>query len=146
MEELRLVIMGTKSYKELILLDTFEQRYEYLRLTGCVGQEVFGHDRYVNQGFYTSPDWKSLRNEIIIRDDGCDLGIEDRPIYGKIYIHHINPITLEELERSASALWDPDNLICVSFTTHQAIHYGDASILPQEPIERYPNDTCPWKV
>lgn len=137
----------SKSYSELILLPTFEDRYEYLRLTGVVGEETFGYDRYLNQVFYSSIEWKRFRDEIIARDMGCDLGIEDREIGGMIIIHHINPITIDDiLHRRLGVLLNPENVICVSARTHRAIHYGDAGQLLTMPPARRPNDTCPWKL
>lgn len=135
-----------RSYHELARLKTFEERYEYLRLSGMVGQSTFGSDRYLNQALYTSPEWKSFRNRIIIRDNGCDLGIEGRDVLGdRIIIHHINPLTVEDVENRSPVIFDPDNVVCVSHNTHQAIHYGDRSLLQKDPVERTPNDTCPWK-
>jgi hypothetical protein len=136
-----------RSYHELARLKTFEERYEYLRLSGMVGQSTFGSDRYLNQALYTSPEWKSFRNRIIIRDNGCDLGIEGRDVLGdRIIIHHINPLTVEDVENRSPVIFDPDNVVCVSHNTHQAIHYGDQSLLQKDPVERTPNDTCPWKI
>lgn len=136
---------NTKTYSELISLKTFEERYRYLRIGATVGEDTFGHDRYLNQRFYSTPEWKKFRRSIIIRDMGCDLGIEDREINGLIILHHINPITIDDVLQRRECLMDPENVICVSFNTHQAIHYGDESILIQGPIERKMNDTCPWK-
>lgn len=135
----------TKTYKQLSLLPTFEERFEYLKLCGQVGADTFGFDRVFNQMFYQSAEWKHTRHQVIIRDNGCDLGIEGRDIYGRILIHHINPITLADIENHSTILLDPNNLICVSHDTHNAIHYGAVSLLTREPIERKPNDTCPWK-
>lgn len=138
--------MMKKSYRELSRLDTFEERFEYLKLTGQVGEATFGWDRWVNQNFYhRSPEWRSVRNKIIIRDNGCDLGVEGYEIVGRILIHHINPITMSDIETMSLMLLDPDNLICVTHDTHNAIHYGDASLLKQPPVERMHNDTCPWR-
>lgn len=135
-----------RRYSELIRFPTFEERFEYLKLSGHVGFDTFGFDRYMNQMFYQSTEWKQFRNHIIIRDNGCDLGIADRQIGGRIYIHHITPITPDDFKRGSSSLLDPENAICVSFNTHQAIHYGDKTLLtPSMPIERRANDTCPWK-
>lgn len=135
-----------RSYKELSRLKTFEERYRYLQLKGSVGRETFGFDRYLNQVFYQrNPKWKSARDAVIIRDSGCDLGIEGREIYGKIIVHHMNVVTLEDLERDSDILYDPEYLICTMHTTHNAIHYGDEHLLMLDPIERKPNDTCPWK-
>lgn len=138
--------MDIKSHSELRKFPTFEARYRYLRLNGHVAEETFGYDRYLNQVFYHSPEWRRFRNEVILRDNGCDLGISERPIHGTIYIHHLNPITLRDIEtRNLSILLDPENAICVSFDTHQAIHYGDESLLLLDVKERQPNDTCPWR-
>lgn len=138
--------MITKSYSELIKLETFEERYEYLRLGGVVGKETFGFDRYLNQAFYKSHDYLKFRREIIIRDMGCDLGISDRSIAGLIIVHHINPITIDDIRyKRLEVLINPENAICVSTRTHNAIHYGDDSLLIKAPIERSKNDTCPWK-
>ena len=138
--------MSIKTYSELIMLPTFEERYRYLRLNGRVGAETFGFDRYINQILYQrSPKWKSSRDKVIIRDNGCDLGIEGREIYGKILVHHMNPITLEDIERESEFLFDPEYLICVTHNTHNAIHYGDESLLIIMPVERTKNDMCPWR-
>lgn len=137
--------MSIKTYSELITLPTFEERYRYLRIRGCVGKETFGHDRYLNQILYTSPEWKSFRRKIILRDDGLDLGCEGFNIFGRILVHHINPITVEDVLNRSFKVFDPDNVICCSHNTHQAIHYGDESLLPLLPPERKPNDTCPWR-
>ena len=135
-----------RSYTELIRIPTFEERFEYLRLSALVGEKTFGFERYLNQVFYRSPEWKRVRREVIRRDDGCDLGIADRDIRGKIEIHHINPITIEDVENGSDILLGMDNLICTSPNTHKAFHYGDASLLAKiEPVIRRPNDTCPWK-
>lgn len=135
-----------KSYRQLLLLDSFEDRFEYLKLVGSVGAETFGSSRYLNQEFYKSREWLNLRNDIILRDEGCDLGVPGRLIHGRIIIHHINPIDERSLSHGLldSAL-DPNNLVCTSFLTHNAIHYGDSRLLYSDPVERYPNDTCPWK-
>lgn len=134
-----------KTYSELIKLPTFEERFRYLKLDGVVGEETFGFDRYLNQAFYQSPEWRSLRNYIIIRDNGCDLGIPDRELNSRIYIHHMNPITKEDILAMNEYVMNPEYLICVSKTTHDAIHYGDESLLITAPIERRKNDTCPWR-
>ena len=135
-----------RSYSELIALPTFEERYRYLRLDGRVGEETFGFDRYMNQKFYqTDALWRSLRQRIIIRDNGCDLGVEGREIHGRIIIHHINPITIDDILRRSDLLYDPENLICTIKNTHDAIHYGDEKLLFSEPIIRTKNDTCPWR-
>ena len=130
----------------MILLPTFEERLEYLRLNGQVAGIIFGGHRYVNQSFYRSKEWKTVRRKAIIRDNGCDLGDPDRPIYDHLYIHHIEPITIDDLTNVSPKIFDLDNLICVSFDTHQAIHYGRK--LPKPPVvtERQPNDMAPWKL
>lgn len=137
--------MTIKTYSELITLPTFEERYRYLRLTGRVGEETFGFDRYLNQIFYNSREWKDIRDYVIVRDGGCDLGIEDREIFGKILIHHMNPIRQEDILRRSKFLLDPEYLISTVHNTHNAIHYGDESLLILAPIERTKNDTCPWR-
>lgn len=134
-----------KSYTELSKLKTFEERFEYLMLKGKVGAETFGSHRFMNQYFYYSPEWKRARRAVIIRDNGCDLGIEGRELFEAITVHHINPLTLEDLQKGSPLLFDPENLICVSDNTHKAIHYGDKSLLLLDFVERRPNDTCPWK-
>ena len=137
--------MKIRTYSELITLGTFEERFRYLKLTACVGDETFGFDRYLNQQFYHSAEWKSLRNEIIIRDNACDLGISDRELNKRIIIHHMNPITKNDLIHQTDYLLNPEYLICVSHKTHQSIHYGDESILDDGIVERSKNDTCPWR-
>lgn len=137
--------MSIRTYSELITLPTFEERYKYLRLSGSVGADTFGFDRYLNQIFYRSKMWKDVRNHVIIRDNGCDLGVEGHEIYGKIIIHHMNPITIEDIERESEFLLDPEYLICTILNTHNAIHYGDERLLINKPIVRTKNDTCPWK-
>ena len=137
--------MMTKSYLEMIQLPTFEERYEYLKLGGLVGEETFGYDRYLNQVLYRSSEWKRFRRDIILRDNGCDLACDGYDIIGKILIHHINPITIDDIMNRSSCLFDPNNVISTSLNTHNAIHYGDAELLMTGPIERTKNDTCPWK-
>lgn len=137
--------MPNKSYSELIKLETFKERFEYLKVGASVGSETFGSNRYLNQKFYSSYEWRRFRRDIIIRDLGCDLGVPGYQIQGKIYIHHINPITMADVEKRSYALFDPENAICVSFDTHQAIHFGDESLIASDPIKREPNDTCPWR-
>ena len=137
--------MIIRTYSELITLSTFEERYRYLRLDGRVGQETFGFDRWLNQKFYKDPEWLRVRDFVIIRDNGCDLGIEGREIYSRILIHHMNPITTEDIVKRSKYLLDPEYLICTVKRTHDAIHYGDESLLILNPIERTKNDTCPWK-
>lgn len=134
-----------RTYSELMTLPTFEERYEYLRLSGRVGEETFGFDRYINQKFYRSKEWQAVRDYVIVRDNGCDLGVDGREIYSKILIHHMNPITKDDVLNRSDFLLNPEYLICTTKTTHDAIHYGDASLLMTGPIERRPNDTCPWK-
>lgn len=135
-----------RTYTELIKIPTFEERFEYLKLNGAVGNQTFGYDRYLNQNFYKSSMWRQLRHKIILRDMGCDLGVEGYEIYGKVIIHHMNPITANDIEESSIYLMNPEYLICVSNETHQAIHYGDKSLLREmEVVERRPNDTSPWK-
>lgn len=137
--------MRRRSYSELRQLSTFKERYDYLKLNGRVGAETFGYNRYVNQRFYRSTEWKHIRDQIIIRDNGCDLGVEGYDLHSRIYIHHLNPMTVDDIDQGRQMILDPDNLICVSFDTHQAIHFGDESLLPQLPIERISGDTCPWR-
>lgn len=137
--------MTIKTYSELKTLSTFKDRYNYLRLDGIVGEETFGFDRYMNQVFYRSQKWKDVRDFVIIRDNGCDLGIEGHDIRGRILVHHMNPITLRDIERESEFLMDPEYLISTMHSTHNAIHYGDESLLITAPIERSKNDTCPWR-
>lgn len=138
-----------RTYSELISRPTFLERYNYLKLSGAVGKETFGYDRYLNQLFYHDKAWKEVRDYVCYRDsngdDVCDLGISDRPIPGKIYVHHMNPITEEDILNRAGTILDPEFLIAVSFDTHNAIHYGDEHLLIHEPVIRTPNDTCPWR-
>lgn len=137
--------MRLRTYSELVLLPTFEERFEYLKLNGAVGIDTFGFDRYLNQTFYKSAEWKRIRNKVIIRDNGCDLGIDGYEIYGRILIHHMNPITQDDIINRTDLLLNPEYLISVSLDTHNGIHYGDINQLLKEPIVRKPNDTCPWK-
>lgn len=138
--------MRIRSYTELSQLKTFDERFTYLQLNGRVGRDTFGFDRIFNQRFYRSQEWKSLRDFVIVRDNGCDLGVEGHEIYGsRIIIHHMNPISLEDIEKSSSFLLDPEYLITTIHRTHNAIHYGDESLLIRDPIERVRNDTCPWR-
>ena len=137
--------MTIKSYSDLIQIPTFEERFKYLQLSGSVGKETFGFDRYLNQNFYRSVEWKRIRDEVIVRDNGCDLGIADRPIAGKILIHHINPITDKDIVNATNILLNPEYLICVSHMTHNAIHYGNDDLLIKDPVIRTKNDTCPWR-
>ena len=134
-----------RTYSELITLPTFEERFRYLRLDGCVGRETFGFDRYLNQTFYRSHEWKKLRDRIIVRDNGCDLGVEGFDIYGRIIIHHLNPILASDITDRTELLLNPEYLICTCHATHNAIHYGDENLLITAPVERRPNDTCLWR-
>ena len=134
-----------RTYSELIKLPTFEERFEYLNLNGIVSQLTFGSERYLNQMFYTSDEWRRLRREIILRDEGCDLGIDGFDIHSKIIIHHMNPIREEDILQHSEYLINPEYLICTSLRTHNAIHYGDKQQVTYHPIERKPNDTCPWR-
>lgn len=140
-----IMMTNTKLYSELITIPTYEERFKYLQLKGAVGNDTFGYDRYLNQILYNSPEWKRLRNQIIIRDNGRDLGCEGYEIYGRILIHHMNPITVEDIVSRDPIVFDPENLICVSHNTHNAIHYGDENLLIMAPVERTKNDTCPWR-
>ena len=137
--------MSIKTYSELIALPTFEERFEYLRLDGSVGEQTFGFDRYINQLFYQSYEWKKIRDFVIIRDNGCDLGVEGHDIGGKILIHHMNPITVDDIQNRSEFLLNPDYLISTTHITHNAIHYGDERLLAKGPIERTKYDTCPWR-
>ena len=135
-----------KTYSELMKLKTFEERYEYLKIGGKVGEETFGFDRYLNQAFYNSDEWKSIRNAVILRDKGCDLAMPDREISSKhIIVHHMNPITKADILNRSDLLINPEYLITTIKPTHDAIHYGDSNLLPKDPIERSKNDTCPWR-
>ena len=134
----------TRTYSELIKLPTFKERFNYLQLGGSVGKETFGFDRYINQKFYKSREWKQIRDYVITRDNGCDLAAEGYDIHGRIYIHHMNPILAKDIVDQSEFLLDPEYLISVTHNTHNAIHYGDEGLLITEPIERTPNDTCPW--
>lgn len=135
-----------RTYTELCNFKSFKERYEYLKLDGVVGESTFGFDRYLNQVFYRSQKWRSIRDQVIIRDEGCDLGAEGYDIYGKIIIHHMNPITIDDIENESDYLLNPEFLICTTHNTHNAIHYGDDRLLATGPIIRTANDTCPWKL
>lgn len=135
-----------RTYSDLIKLPTFEERFEYLRTNNKVGQDTFGHNRYLNQRFYTSKEWRSFRNQILLRDNGMDLGVEGKPIVGRVYVHHLNELTPEDILNRSWKLFDPENVICCSKLTHDALHFSDASVLPDEYVERTPNDTCPWRI
>ena len=134
-----------RCYSELILLPTLRERFQYLRLNGEVGAELFGYARYLNQEFYHGSEWNDVREEVILRDQGRDLGVPGWKIVGNIYVHHMNPITLEQLKDRDPILLDPEYLISCSYNTHQAITWGNESLLPRSEIVRYPGDTCPWK-
>lgn len=136
--------MKQRSYSELIRLETFEDRFDYLKFSAKIGEKTFGYERYLNQIFYTSKEWRRFRRDIIIRDNGCDMALKDYDILGRIEVHHINPITIEMIENNDPLLMDPDNVVCASPNTHKAIHYGDKDLLPKPLIERKPNDMCPW--
>lgn len=134
-----------RTYRDLVVLPTFEERYKYLRIAQNVGVETFGFNRYLNQRLYSSSEWKNLRHRIVVRDNGCDLAMDGYPVSDRGVIHHINPITVDQLTSGDDSIFDPDNLILCSWKTHQAIHYGDISQLIIKPIERRPGDTCPWR-
>lgn len=142
--------MNIKRYSELILIGSFQERFEYLSIGGHVGKETFGVERWLNQVFYKSKVWRDLRDEIIIRDSfngyPCDLGHPEHPIYGRVIIHHVNPITIEDIERQSEFLLNPEFLICTADLTHKAIHYADFDLLPKDYTPRTRNDTCPWRV
>ena len=143
-------IVGTvmkmiRTYSELITFPTFEERYRYLRLEGKVGEDTFGFDRWLNQSFYKDREWRAIRDKVIIRDNGCDLGIPDREIHSRIIVHHMNPITKDDILYRSAFLLNPEYLICTVKNTHDAIHYGDEGLLIKVPIERTRNDTCPWR-
>ena len=140
-----MTMKNIKTYSELIIIPTFEERFEYLKLDGQVGIETFGFNRYLNQAFYKSDEWLSIRDYVITRDNGCDLGMEGYEIYGRILIHHINPITKDDIIQRSRILLDPENLITTVKRTHDAIHYGDSNLLMRAPIERRKNDTCLWR-
>lgn len=138
--------MSIKTYSELIQLSSFEERFEYLMLNGVIGEATFGFDRWLNQMFYKTKEWRAIRRQVILRDNGFDLGVEDCKINGNIYVHHMNPITKEDILNRSEFLLNPEYLISMSYNTHQAITYGDKNyLLTRTPIERYENDTCPWK-
>lgn len=140
------LIKMIRTYTELSRLKTFKERFDYLRLNGKVGVDTFGFDRVFNQRFYLSTEWKRIRDKVITRDNGCDLGIEGHVIYGqRIIIHHLNPISLSDIELGTEFLLNPEYLITTIHSTHNAIHYGDESLLALAPVERVKNDTCPWK-
>ena len=138
-------MMNIRTYSELIKLPTFEERYAYLRLGGRVGEATFGFDRYLNQMFYKSDEWLAIRDKVIVRDNGCDLGLEGREIESSILIHHMNPISKKDILERSDFLLNPEYLICTIKNTHDALHYGDENLLIKDPIERRKNDTCPWR-
>lgn len=140
-----MVMKIIRTYSELITFPTFEERYRYLRLEGKVGEDTFGFDRWLNQSFYKDPEWRAIRDKIIIRDNGCDLGIPGREICSRIIVHHMNPITKDDILSRSAFLLNPEYLICTVKNTHDAIHYGDEGLLIKAPIERTKNDTCPWR-
>ena len=137
-------ITTIRRYSELCRFQTFEGRFNYLKLQGVVGESTFGFDRYLNQVLYRSSEWKRVRNAVIVRDDGCDMGLDDYPA-NRIIVHHMNPLSVEDLENRSDLIFNPEFLICVSFNTHNAIHFGDETLLPKPPVERKPGDTCPWR-
>lgn len=134
-----------RSYEELITISSFEDRFEYLKLNGTVGKETFGFTRYINQNFYHSSEWFSFRDKVIIRDNGCDLGVLGYEIIGSIIIHHINPITYDDIVNMNDCVFDMNNVISTKLSTHNAIHYGDSNLLIKPLVERKKNDTCPWR-
>lgn len=140
-----MILMSIKTYTELSQFNSFEDRYRYLRLGGSVGIDTFGFDRYLNQIFYRSKKWKRVRDKVILRDNGCDLGVEGYEIHGRILIHHMNPITINDIEQESEFLLDPEFLISTTHNTHNAIHYGDENLLIKVPLERTQFDTCPWR-
>lgn len=137
--------MKIKSYSEMRSFSTFIERFNYLKLNGKVGIETFGFDRYLNQVLYCSQEWKRFRRQVIIRDNGCIFGLDGYNINGRLIVHHINPITLEQIEQRDPMIFSMENVVCVTHNVHEAIHYGDESLIPTDPIIRKPNDTCPWK-
>lgn len=134
-----------RCYKDLSRLESFMERYQYLKIHGKVGEETFGLDRYINQSLYKSQRWRNIRSQVIIRDNGCDLGVDGHEIDRYIVVHHMNPITLEDIEEERDIVFDPEYLICCASRTHQAIHFGDEGLLPKDYVERKPNDTCLWR-
>lgn len=134
-----------KTYSELILLPTFKERFEYLRLDGRVGEDTFGFDRYLNQLFYRSYEWRKIRDYVIVRDNACDLAVDGYEIYERVLIHHMNPVNARDIEERSELLLNPEYLICTTHNTHNAIHYGDENLIAKGPVIRTKNDTCPWK-
>lgn len=134
-----------RKYSELVLLPTFKERFNYLKLDGQIGSVTFGHERCLNQAFYKSDEWKKIRDYVIMRDNACDLGVDGYEIYSKVVIHHLNPITKQDVLKHSDFLIDPEFLITTRIATHNALHYGDERFLTTEPVIRKPFDTCPWK-
>lgn len=137
--------MNNLKYSEVMKFNNFKDRFQYLKLSGVVGSQTFGYDRYLNQLLYQSTEWKTLRRDLIVRDMGCDLGVPGHEIYGMIVLHHINPITVDDILKGSSKILDPENLIITTHNTHMAIHYGDENLLLDGPVERTPGDTNLWK-
>lgn len=142
--------MGSKSYSELVSIPSYEERFQYLKVGGVVGNETFGSRRYLNQALYTSKDWLMFKSRMIIRDSlgedyCCDLAMPSKEITGMVILHHINPVSIEDILNRSPAIFDPENVVCVCHRTHEAIHYGDESLLIKDPVVRRPNDTCPWR-
>ena len=145
MKEMKTTTGNIHTYSEIITLKTYEERFDYLKIGGQVGRETFGYDRYLNQILYNTKQWKKFRREIIIRDNACDLACEGYEINYRILVHHINPITVEDIINRNPMIFDPENAITTTHRTHNAIHYGDKNLLMLQPMERTPNDTCPWR-
>lgn len=145
MKEMKTTTGNIRTYSEMITLKTYEERFDYLKIGGRVGLETFGYDRYLNQILYNTKQWKKFRREIIIRDNACDLACEGYEINYRILVHHINPITVEDIINRNPMIFDPENAITTTHRTHNAIHYGDKNLLVLQPMERTPNDTCPWR-
>ena len=140
------IVKTIRTYTELSQLTTYEERFKYLSLNGKVGKDTFGFDRYLNQQLYKSQEWKNVRDQVIMRDNGCDLGMEDYDIFGTLHVHHMNPITAEDITNVSDYLLNPEYLICVSIDTHNAIHYGTRDYVERKKlVTRKPNDHCPWK-
>lgn len=139
-----MVVEMIRTYRELKRIETFDERFKYLKLKGSIGESTFGYDRYLNQALYKSKRWINARDSVIIRDGGCDLGVLDCEIFGKIIIHHMNPITIEDIELDSDEIFDPEFLICTTHNTHNAIHFGDESKILKLPVARAKNDTSPW--
>lgn len=137
--------MRIKCYSELIRLPTFEERFEYLKMSGIIGEQTFGSRRELNQALYRSVEWKRIRESVLRRDGACDLGISDQMIFGNYIIHHINPITIKDICDGNDYVFDPEYLICTTHETHNAIHYGDSTLVVNAPVDRKPNDTIPWR-